>query len=378
MRSTSTRGVYESLGVRRVINAMGSVTLLGGSTIAPKVLAAMEEANEIFVDMEELLDRSGRAIAGILGAEAALVTSGCFSAMVLGAAAIMAGKDADRIARLPDTSGLRDEFLIQRPTRYHYDRAPTVPGGRLIEVGSERETTAAQLEAAIGPRTAGILYAARSEGTDGVLALTDVVRIAAKKGVAVLVDAAADVYPLDRMTWLAGKSGADLVCFGAKYLGSANSTGIICGRKGLMEAVVLHDFISYENYDNRSLGRGYKVDRQEIIATVVALQEWFAADHGARFAVQEQRVATIAQGLAGLPHVKTERLWPRKSAWLQIRVSFDEAKVGQTGAAVQQALRDGDPSIRVRLEDGQIVLYVHNLKEGEAQIIAERLRRELS
>lgn len=378
MRTTSTRGVYESLGVKRVINAMGSVTLLGGSTIGPKVLAAMEEANEVFVDMEELLDKSGRAIAGMLGAEAALVTSGCFSAMVLGTAAIMAGQDADRIARLPDTTGLKNEFLIQKPTRYHYDRAPTVPGGKLIEVGGERETTAAQMEAAIGPRTAGILYAARSEGTDGVLALADVVRIAAKKGVAVLVDAAADVYPLDRMMWVAGKSGADLVCFGAKYLGSANSTGIICGRKALMEAVVAHNFISYETYDNRSLGRGYKVDRQEIIATVVALQEWLAADHGARFAVQEQRVATIAQGLTGLPHVKTERLWPRKGAWLQIRLSFDEAKVGKTAAAVQQALRDGDPSIRVRLEDGQILMYVHNLKEGEAQIITGQLRRELT
>src|SRR3990172_7613001 len=133
---TMDAGIYESLGVKRVINGMGNVTLLGGSTLAPKVLAA-----------------------------------------------IMVGKDNDRIARLPDTSGLKNEFLIQKPTRYHYDRAVTVPGGKLVEVGGDRETTTAQLEAAIGPRTAGVLYAARSEGNSGVLSLADVVRIARNKGI---------------------------------------------------------------------------------------------------------------------------------------------------------------------------------------------------
>lgn len=375
---TMDAGIYESLGVKRVINGMGSVTLLGGSTLSTKVLAAMEEANRTFVDMEQLLARSGEAVAQMLGAEAALVTCGCFSAMVMGAAAIMVGKDPERIPRLPDTTGLRNEFLIQKSTRYHYDRAVTVPGAKLIEVGGDRETTVAQLEAAIGPRTAGVLYAGRSEGNSGVLSLTDVVRVAKAKGVAVLVDAAAEIYPLDRMTWIAGKSGADLVCFGAKYLGSANSTGIICGRKPLIDAVVAQGFISFETADTHTVGRGYKVDRQEIVGTVVALREWFAADHEARFAEQERRVQTIMQGLASLAHVKTERLWPRKGAWLQVRVTFDQAKVGKSAAVVQQALRAGDPSVRVRLEEGQIVVAVHNLKDGEDRIVAEHLRRELS
>jgi len=375
---TMDAGIYESLGVKRVINGMGNVTLLGGSTLSPTVLAAMEEANGTFVDMEQLLARSGEAVARILGAEAALVTCGCFSAMVMGAAAIMVGKDPVRIPRLPDTSGLKNEFLIQKPTRYHYDRAVTVPGGKLIEVGGDREATLAQMEAAIGPRTAAILYAGRSEGNSGVLSLTDVVRVAKAKGVAVLVDAAAEIYPLERMTWLAGKSGADLVCFGAKYLGSANSTGIICGRASLIDAVVAQGFISFETADTHTVGRGYKVDRQEIVGTVVALREWFAADHEARLAAQERRVQTIMQGLAALPHVKTERLWPRKGAWLQVRVTFDEAKIGKSAAAAHQALRAGDPSVRLRLEEGQIVVAVHNLKEGEDRVVVEHLRRELS
>jgi L-seryl-tRNA(Ser) seleniumtransferase len=298
--------------------------------------------------------------------------------MVMGAAAIMAGTDRDRIARLPDTAGLKNEFLIQKPTRYHYDRAVTVPGGILVEVGGEGGTTAAQMEAAIGPRTAAVLYAARSEGDAGVLPLADVVRIARRRGVAVLVDAAAEIYPLDRMTWLAGRSGADLVCFGAKYFGSANSTGLICGRRSMIDAVTAQGFIAFEVADTHTVGRGYKVDRQEIVGTLVALREWFAADHEARLAAQERRVRTIVDGLAGLAGVTAERLWPRRGAWLQVRVTLDEGRVGKSVAAVHRALRAGDPSIRVRLEGGQLVIAVNNLEDGEDRLVAERLRQELA
>jgi len=161
--TTKTPEVYKELGVKRIINAVGSATLLGGSTLPGKVQAVMEEANECFVDMEELLEKSGKAVAELLGAEAALVTSGCFAALVLGAAAIMTGKDEEKIARLPDTTGMRNEFLIQKAMRYHYDRCVSVAGGKLVEVGDEHGATAEQLAAAIGPATAGILYLAHAE-----------------------------------------------------------------------------------------------------------------------------------------------------------------------------------------------------------------------
>jgi D-glucosaminate-6-phosphate ammonia-lyase len=378
MRMADTRDLYEEMGIKRVINARGSVTILGGSILSPSVQAAMATANAYYVDMEELLDTSGRAVAALLGAEAALVTSGCFAALVQGAAAIMAGKNPERIARLPDTTGMRHEFLFQKPMRYHYDRCVSVPGGRLVEVGGEHGATAEQLEAAIGPRTAGILYLAKMEGTDGIPSIPDVARIARKKGVAMLVDAAAEVYPLQRMTWLVTTSGADLVCFGGKYFGSVQSTGLLCGRKDLVEAAAANGFIAYETLDNRALGRGYKVDRQEIIATLVALREWFATDHEERLALQARRTETIAQGLTGLPHVKAERVWERKGPWMMLRVTVDEAKLGKPVASIETALRDGEPSIRIRVEDGQIALAVHTLQDGEDRIVAERLRQVLS
>ncbi len=279
MGTTETRDVLQELGVRRIINASGNATVLGGSIMGPTARAAMEDANEYFVEMEELLEKSGIAVANLLGAEAALVTSGCFAAMVLGAAGIMTGKESENIARLPDTSGMKDEFLLQKSMHYPYERCVTVPGGKLVDVGDERGTTAEQLEEAIGPRTAGILYLARAEDDEGVLSIAEVVSIASRRGVAVLVDAAAEIYPLERMTWLAG-SGEELVCFGAKYFGSANSTGVLCGRKDMVEAAALHNFISFETQGSASLGRGDKVDRQEVVATVVALREWF--DHEPR------------------------------------------------------------------------------------------------
>lgn len=378
MRMTDASGILGELKVKRTINAAGNMTLLGGSMLSSEVQAAMAEANETFVDMEELLDKSGKAIAEILGAEAALVTSGCFAALALGTAALMADKNADSIARLPDTTGMRNEVLIQKSTRYHYDRAVTVPGAKLVEVGDQSRVTVDQLEAAIGPKTAGILYPARWERAEGVLSIPEVVSSARKKGVAVLIDAAAEIYPLDRMTWLASKSGAHLICFGAKYFGSLNSTGIICGKRESVEAAVLNNFMAFETRDNRSLGRGYKVDRQEIVATLVALREWFGMDHKKRFALQERRLQTIAQALEGLPYVKTERIQPRQGAWTFLRVICDEARSGKSLASVCAMLREGDPSVRVRLEEGEIRIAAHTLKEGEDEIVAGRMRRVLS
>lgn len=364
-------------GVRRVINARGNVTVLGGSTLDARVRAAMDEANAAYVDMEEFLRAAGRRIAERLGAPAAMVTSGCFAALVLGAVAIMTGRDPALVGRLPDASGLRRDFLIQAPMRYRYDRAVTVPGGRLVEVGDARAVTAAALDAAIGPQTAGILYAAREEGQPGTLSIPDVVRIARTRGVAVLIDAAAEVYPLERMTWLAGASGADLVCFGAKYFGSLQSTGILCGRPDLVEAAFAHSFIGYEVYENRSIGRGYKVDRQGVAAAVTALEAWFEVDHDARLAEQARRIRTIAQALDGLPHVQAEPTWPRQGAWMQLRITLDPAG-GRTPAGVERALREGDPGVWVRLDGDDLNVCVHTLADGEEHVVARRLRQVLA
>ena len=378
MSTNQPADIYADFGISRVINAMGHVTLLGGSLLSPAVQAAMEAANRAYAPLEEVLDKTGQTIAGMVGSESAVVTSGCFAALVMGVASLITGDDAEKIARLPDTAGMKNEILLQKRQRYHYDRCISVPGGKLVEVGDEQGTTAAQLAAAIGPNTAGIFHYARGETMPGVLQLAEVVAVAHRHNVRVIVDAASEIYPLERMHYVA-QSGADLVCFGAKYLGAQNSAGILCGRKELVQAAKLNGFVGYEAQRSRSLGRGYKLDRQEVIGVTVALREWLTMDHEERLQQQVERIETICHALADLPNVQTEQAWnPEREAWIQLRITVagaDDAKLD----AICQQLRQGDPSIWLRptFEGGQLAVMVNTLQEGETEIVAQRLRHAL-
>lgn len=379
MAATDTSDIYADFGIKQVINAMGHVTLLGGSTLSPAVQAAMEAANRGFAPLEEVLDKTGKTIAELVGAEHAMVTSGCFAALVLGIASFITGDDREKIGRLPDTSGMKNEILLQKRQRYHYDRCITVPGGKMVEVGDANGTTAEQLAAAIGPNTAGILHYAKGETVPGVLQLAEVVAIAKQKGTRVIVDAASEIYPLERMHYVA-QSGADLVCFGAKYLGAQNSAGILCGRKDLLHAAKLNSFIGYEAQRSRSAGRGYKLDRQEVIGVTVALKEWMTMDHEERLQQQSDRIAIIRKTLADLPHIQTEEAWkPEREAWIQLRITVEGADDGKLNAIAEE-LRSGDPSIWLRptFEGGQLAVMVNTLQEGETEIVARRLREVLA
>ncbi|MFQ6042738.1 MAG: hypothetical protein ACE5PV_17915, partial [Candidatus Poribacteria bacterium] len=169
--------LYNDLGVNPVINALGgNMTLLGGSILSPKVSEAMELANRYYVQMEELLDKTGEIIAGYFGAEAAYVTPGCAAALALGTAACMAGLDNEKIEQLPDVTGIKHEVIIQRGLRYKYDRCLTVPGAKLVEVGDDSGTTPEQIEAAIGPNTVAITHLAPGV-REGVVPLEEVIRI---------------------------------------------------------------------------------------------------------------------------------------------------------------------------------------------------------
>jgi L-seryl-tRNA(Ser) seleniumtransferase len=357
-----------------VINATGGHrTLLGGSILSPAVQQAMHEANRYYVDMVELLEKSGQVIAELLGAEAAYVTSGCCAALALGTAACMAGRDPDRIERLPDPTGMRNEVLVQTGQRYKYDRCVTVPGAKLIEVGDASAVTGKQLEDAIGERTVAILYRAPT-GEPGTVTLEDVVEIGTRNGIPVIVDAAAQVYPVEKMRWYA-TMGADLVCYGAKYFGAPNSSGVLCGRKDLVEAAASHGFIAFEASAYRAFGRPMKLDRQEIVAVAVALREWMAMDHQARLAGYADRAAAMRQALADIAHISVSHEGEPVTG---LRVVLDERELGTSAAEVVDALRAGNPSIWVRSRESAIHLSMVTLVDGDELVVAERLRQILS
>jgi L-seryl-tRNA(Ser) seleniumtransferase len=382
--------VYGRYGVKRVVNAAFHLTRLGGSTLSPAVLKAMGEANESYCNMWDLVEKGSAHIAKGIGAPAAWITSGAFNALVLAAAACMAGKDTDKMRRLPDSEGMRNEFIIQRNARLLvYDRSMEVAGGKFVFVGDERwGAKKEQIENAINENTAGIHYAYPTAGNPYICPLEDVLKVAHSHGVPVIVDAAGVTYPTSVMKKFMDM-GCDVVAVGGKYVGGPNSTGFAYGRKDLIEAMALHSFIGAESGPDdkaglyRSIGRGYKLDRQEIIGLLVAFDEWMGMDHEAeRFKPAWKKVRYIEKRIRKLPGLKGARFsyFPKSGEGtgyhtIGLQVALDKS-VEETNRLMAK-LREDDPEVWLRNwgQSSDFIINAINLKQGEEKIIVERFQK---
>ena len=371
--------LFHRLGTRPVINACGIYTDLGGSRLSPAVWAAMAEANQSFVRLTDLLDSSGQHIAKLLGAEAARVTPGAAAAIMLGTAACLAGADGTKSQQLPDTTGMKSEVLIQAGHRYKYDRQVSMTGAKLVEVGSANGTRADQFEQALGERTAMVIHPAHLDGKPGTLGLEQVAAMAHKRGVPVFVDAAYMNYPTDLMAGYL-KRGGDMVAVSAKYFGGPNAGGFILARKELIPAIANVHFTRYESGKYLKYGRPLKMDRQTIVAVVVALEEWLKTDHKARFADYVRQVDFLKSKLAGLPGLTMspmcftmdERLIPDPVNCLV--VTFDRAKSGLTASEAADKLAAGDPVILAVVEGDRLAIVMDVIEDAEIAVIAERFK----
>jgi L-seryl-tRNA(Ser) seleniumtransferase len=375
-----TPSVYARLGVRPVIHACGTTTRYGGSTMRPETIEAMREAAQCLVNIDELNEAAGAAIARMLGAEAALVTAGSAAGLVLQAAACIAGDDASRIARLPDVAGMPHEFVIQRAHRFSYDQCYRVPGGVLVEIGLSRRTMAHDLEQAITDRTAGVIHLVSPfTSPPGILSFDDVCRIAHARGVPVLVDAASMIPPRDNLfRYLRG--GADLVVVsGGKGIRGPQSTGILAGRRDLVRAAALNAS------PNQAIGRAAKTSKEEIVGLVTALELFLAEDEKAETERYREVCASIVGALADIPHLRpvveqdaVNRVLPHAVIY------FEPTWTGPSGRAVQLALAAGEPHIYVQQGPHQggyfdeIAVDPINLAPGDEVVVAERLREELT
>ena len=365
--------LYRDLGCKPVINAAGNQTILGGSRVSPSVQEAMIAANRHYVEMRELFVQTGETIADLVGSEAAFVTPGCGAALALSAAACMSVGDPAKMEQLPDTKGISNDFLFQARQHYHYERCLTIFGGSIVVVGDDHGTSRDQLEAAIGEATAAIHFFASGDEDPSILDLEDVVSIADKHNIPVIVDAAYQIYPLDRFKYYT-QSGASLIGFGAKYFGACNSTGILAGKTDLVEAAFMHSFIGFETGDYETLGRPLKLDRQEIVAVTVALKEWLAFDHEARISEHWIKADRIIEALSGIPNIEVERHVEDNSLSNGVMLTLREDALGKTAAGVVDALKEGDPGIWTRSAQSRIRIAVAHLIEDEVEIVIERLR----
>ncbi len=268
--------VYQKLGVRPIIHGAGTTTRYGGSLMRPETIEAMRQASQAFVNIDELNAAAGETIARLLGAEAALVTAGAASGLVLQAAACIAGDDPAKIARLPDSTGMKNELIIQRVHRFMYDQMFRVAGGVMVEIGSGRRTEPHQLASAITDKTAAVVYLhSPFTSPPGLLPFETICDLAHAADVPVIVDAASMLPPRQNLyTHL--RQGADLVMFsGGKGIRGPQSTGILAGRRDLIRAATLNAS------PNHSVGRPSKTSKEEIVGLVTALELFLAEDEDA-------------------------------------------------------------------------------------------------
>lgn len=373
----SGRGIYESIGVRPLINARGTVTIVGATRILPEVKKAMEEAARQYVQLDELMDGVGRRLAELTGAEWGIVTSGASAALTVATAACVDGGDPDKLVQLPDLTGLKDEVIMPSYSRTAYDAAARAVGVRILEV-----ETREQMNAAIGPRTAMIMVLAGGGSERGPLSLREISALAKPHGVPILVDAAAEelVVPNPHLT-----QGADLVAYsGGKCLRGPQCAGLLIGRRDLVQAAWVN------SAPHHGFGRGFKVGREEIMGMLAAVEMWMKRNHTEEARIWTSWLEHIARRLEPIQGVSTEITQPRglSNRTPTLRVQWDVARIPLTGHDVEQILWDGDPRIAVSGAGSflpfppdtapNISITPYQLEAGEERIIADRVFDVLS
>jgi L-seryl-tRNA(Ser) seleniumtransferase len=360
------RDYFAELGIRPFINAAGTYTAMTASLMPPEVMEAINYASKRFVMLDELHDKVGQRIAALLRAEGAMVTAGAASALTLGTAAVLTGKDQQKMVDLPNLAGMKSEVIIQKAHRFGYDHAVRNCGVKLVEV-----ETPDDVDRAVSDRTAMMLFY-NAAAPPGPIPDVEFVRLGKKHGVPTFNDAAADVPPVENF-WKYTGMGFDLVAFsGGKGIRGPQSAGLLLGRKDLVEAARLN-----APPNGNTVGRGMKVNKEEMLGMLMALERFVKMDHAVEGREFERRAELIRSTAVAVPGVKAEVFVPPVSNHVpHIRISWeggDEA----AAAAVVKAMKDGEPSIAIRNEKEALVIGVWMMQPGEDKLVARRLRQVL-
>ena len=393
--------IYEELGVATLINAVGPSTRLSGGIMRPEVGEAMKAASQYCVDIAQLQARASEIIAEYTGAEAGYVTSGAAAGLLLGTAACVTGLDPGKMNRLPDTTGMKNEVIMARSHRNFYDHAVRSVGIKLVEVGiadrfsgaGVRDAEGWVIGAAINENTAAVVYVSYAHTQPS---LAEVVAAAHAHNVPVLVDAAGQLPPIENLKRFIDE-GADLVAFsGGKAIGGPQSSGILCGRRELIAAAALQhmdldvmpelwrppaqliDKTKLPGAPQHGIGRPCKVGKEEIVGLLTALRLFVEEDPEKRrqrwLGMMEELVAQCG----ALPNAQMGVVADRKRAEVpSVRLQIDEEKAVFSALELVEKLECGTPSIAANptyVDEGVVVFGPMCLKEGEASIIASRLR----
>lgn len=371
VKVAAKRDLFKELGIRTFINAAGNYTAMSASLMPEEVLETIRSAAHEYALVDDVQDKVGERIASICHAEAAMVTAGCWSALVIGMAGVLTGMDGKKVSRLPflEGSGMKSEVIVQKTHANGYHTALTNTGVKIIIVETREE-----LEKAINEKTA-MLWFLNREAPEGKMKHEEWIELGKKHNLPTMIDIAADVPPVENL-WKYNDMGFDLVCIsGGKAMCGPQSTGILMGKKDLIAAARL-------NAPPRSgIARGQKVNKEEILGMYVALERYVKHDHAKEWKTWESKIAHIDNAVKGIDGVKTEVVLPPIANHTpSLSITWDDQKIKLTKEAMGDKLRKGTPSIEVISWEtvNNIRLTVFMLKPDQEKIVAKRIREELT
>ena len=364
------RDYHKEIGVKPFINAAGFPSTLGGRSMWPEVIEAMNYARKRPAKMKELNDAVGKRIASLIGCEAAMVSGGACSSMTLGTAACITGTNRDLILRVPDLSGMKDEVIIQKSHRNQYDHAVRNCGVRLIEVETVKD-----LERAVNKKTA-MMFFSYWHDKKGIIKIKEFAALGKKHHIPTLIDGSLSVPPMERLSEYLN-IGFDLAAFsGGKGLRGPYSAGLLLGRKDLIEAALLNN-----SPNSNTIGRGMKVSKEEILGVMVALEVSLKYDYSVDVKRQSKLIKLISDKINPIPGVKAKVYFPENEPdWPHLHIYWDKSVIRISAAEVSKQLSEGEPSVELHgfdLTNNELEISASNLKDDEVDILVRRIKEVL-
>jgi uncharacterized pyridoxal phosphate-dependent enzyme len=364
----AARDFFKELGLRTFINAAGTYTSMTGSLMHKEVTEAISYGATEYVDLDELHDKVGERIAELLECEYATVSSGAFGAMTIGLAGVVTGMDEKKVGQLPDMTGLKDEVIVQESHNIAYTHALRNVGVKIVTVKTRKE-----LVKAINKQTAMMWFLNAS--TDlGEIKHEEFIEIAKKHNIPSFIDCAADVPPVENLFKFT-KMGFDLVAVsGGKGLRAPQSSGLLLGNKKFIEAARLHTPPRGNN-----IGRGMKVNKEEVLGMLVALELYLQRDHEKEWKLWEGQIKLISDSALSIKGVKTEIHVPKYANHVpSLRIEWDQSIVKISPDDLRKNLRNGHPSIETVGNKDSVGMTTWMMEPGQERIVAHRLKEELS